>query len=242
MTEHPLQLSGRQVLAMVARAVAEDSPEPLALRLCRLTTVTAGADGGALSLATGTTEHHPLGATDETADRLDDLQEVLRAGPGPRAFLTGVSSTLSTRHPPAEWAEAASVITDTVGPCYIDAVPMRSRGRSTGAFTCYRREPRAPATAPESLQLLVDAVGAVLVSPESLQTLAASDTWAQRSRLHQATGMVLAQLGLSADDAYALLRAHSFAADQTMDDTATQVLERALDFTRIDPDPEGDAR
>lgn len=242
MAEHPLELSGSQVLAMVARAVAETSTDPLALRLCRLTTSTARADGGVLSLATGTSEQHPLAATDETADRLDDLQEVLRAGPGPRAFLTGARATLDTAHPPPEWVEAASVISDTVGPCLIEAFPMRSHGRTTGTFTCYRREPRALTTTGDSLQLLVDAVGAVVVATESLHQLAGSDTWAQRRRLHQATGMVLAQLGISADDAYALLRAHSFATDQTMDDTATQVLDRSLDFAKIDLDPEGDAR
>ena len=47
---------------------------------------------------------------------------------------------------------------------------------------------------------------------------------------HQATGMILAQLGLSATEAFSLLRGHAFAPSHTMEDVATDVVARRLDF------------
>jgi hypothetical protein len=55
-----------------------------------------------------------------------------------------------------------------------------------------------------------------------------------RREVHQATGMVLAQLGVSADDAALLLRAHAFATGRSVRDVATDVVERRLDFSAQD--------
>jgi AmiR/NasT family two-component response regulator len=54
--------------------------------------------------------------------------------------------------------------------------------------------------------------------------------WSARAELHQATGMVIAQLNIPADDALALLRAHAYAHDTTLGDVAQQVITRQLDF------------
>jgi AmiR/NasT family two-component response regulator len=55
--------------------------------------------------------------------------------------------------------------------------------------------------------------------------------WASRSQIHQATGMVVAQLRLSPEDALALLRAHAYAQDSTLAEIAASVVQkRRLDF------------
>jgi hypothetical protein len=43
-------------------------------------------------------------------------------------------------------------------------------------------------------------------------------------------------MGLGAEDALALLRAHAFARDTTLDVIAAEVVERRLDFTHVDAD------
>lgn len=55
-----------------------------------------------------------------------------------------------------------------------------------------------------------------------------------RAEIHQATGMVIAQLALTAVDALARLRAHAFASNRRLDDVAHDVIEQRLVFT---PDP-----
>jgi ribosomal protein S4 len=52
-----------------------------------------------------------------------------------------------------------------------------------------------------------------------------------RRLIHQATGMVLAQLDISAGDARLLIEGHAFAQNQPMREVAEAILERRLDFS-----------
>jgi hypothetical protein len=60
------------------------------------------------------------------------------------------------------------------------------------------------------------------------------DPTAHQIQVHQATGMILVQLGLSAEAAFARLRAHAYAEDRRRGDVARDVVERRL---RFEPDP-----
>jgi AmiR/NasT family two-component response regulator len=51
-----------------------------------------------------------------------------------------------------------------------------------------------------------------------------------RAEIHQATGMVVAQLGVSAQDALARLRAYAFAEQRLLGDVAHDVVSRRLHF------------
>jgi hypothetical protein len=53
-----------------------------------------------------------------------------------------------------------------------------------------------------------------------------------RRLIHQATGMVLAQLSISAQDARLLIQGHAFARGRSMRQIAEEILERRLDFSR----------
>ena len=59
-----------------------------------------------------------------------------------------------------------------------------------------------------------------------------SGSWAGRAEVHQATGMVIAQMSLPPEDALAILKAHAYALDTTLADVAGRVLRRELDFGR----------
>jgi len=52
-----------------------------------------------------------------------------------------------------------------------------------------------------------------------------------RAQVHQATGMVLAQLNVSATEALARLRAYSFVEQRLLRDVARDVVNRTLIFT-----------
>ena len=53
-----------------------------------------------------------------------------------------------------------------------------------------------------------------------------------RRTIHQATGIVLAQLGMSADDALLIIQGHAFATDQPMMDVAASIVDGQLAFHR----------
>ena len=56
--------------------------------------------------------------------------------------------------------------------------------------------------------------------------------WNDRAEVHQATGMILAQLGVPAQDAFVRLRAHAFATRRPLADIARDVVARRLVFTQ----------
>lgn len=233
--EHPVHPTRADVLAAVASVMVQASEEPLPLRLCRLVASTAGADGGAMSLGTGTSSHLLLAATDETAARLDDLQEILRSGPGPHAFREGVDASLDTTQPPPQWVQTATVLAQGVGECTVHAIPLRAEDQQViGAVTCYCRPAGSLPAAARLTEHLTEAVGAVLSSAGSVGDVVTEESWDTRDRVHLATGLVMEQLGVGPDDGYALLRGHSFAQDQPLNATTEQVLGGSLVFTDTD--------
>jgi AmiR/NasT family two-component response regulator len=54
---------------------------------------------------------------------------------------------------------------------------------------------------------------------------------AMRREVHQATGMVQAQLEVSATEAFSRLRAHAYSAERPIEDVARDVVRRELDFS-----------
>lgn len=101
----------------------------------------------------------------------------------------------------------------------------------------YKLPPGALSEDLEAAQVISDAVGVALLR-ESADGTWPDETasWASRSRVHQATGMVIAQLGIAPHDALALLKAHAYLQDVTLDDVASQVVTRRLDFRGPDHD------
>jgi hypothetical protein len=59
------------------------------------------------------------------------------------------------------------------------------------------------------------------------------DAPALRRQVHQATGMILSQLGVDADEAFVRLQAHAFDKGRTVEDIAHDVVTRRLDFRSI---------
>jgi hypothetical protein len=57
-----------------------------------------------------------------------------------------------------------------------------------------------------------------------------ADSLADRSEVHQATGMISVQSGVSLADALLILRARSFAAERPLDAVARDVVDRVIRF------------
>ena len=117
---------------------------------------------------------------------------------------------------------------------------MKPGPQTMGVATFYQQQPRPLLIDDPTTQLLVDAVGVALVKdPDVLDDdrYAKADSWNSRARIHQATGMVMAQLRLTPDDAMALIRAHAYAHRQNLNAISDDIIARALDFRTADPDP-----
>lgn len=225
------QLDRPRLLARLARVVAtENGEQPLEVRLCRAFLSILGGEGVALTLAYNQPERVTLCATDETAARLEDLQEVLGEGPGQTACSSGEITVADLRESNQQWPLFADAARKAVGPVLLYAVPMRPAREVLGVLTVYQQSRRLPQA--EEAVFLSDAIGAALLrEPIGHEGDLQAGPWSTRSVVHQATGMVTAQLRVSPTDALTLLRAHAYVHDASIAEVAEQIVQRRLTFS-----------
>lgn len=181
----------------------------------------------------------PLGseticASDPAAARLDEIQLDLGEGPCWEA--------LAERRPILEpdlrssthrtWPVVRQAFSEA-GLGAVFAFPLVVAGIPVGAIDLY-----SEAAAELSDQQVVDAsaLSRILARRILRRALSAIDSERPssdypRREVHQATGMVLAQLGIGADDALLVLRGHAFASGRPLREVAADVVARTLDFT-----------
>jgi len=222
------------ILAKLARLAAVNAAqEHLAARLCEASRLILGAEGAWITVYDGSDARVPLSATDQVAAGIEDLQDVIGQGPCLDAYRNGSPVTMTVRDQPDErWPEFSRAAWHRVGSVRIDAFPMRPGRDTFGVLGIYSGTASGPAESHEAAQFLADAVGAALLrDPVPGEGSGLADgMWSTRAELHQATGMVIAQLRMPADDALAILRAHAYALDTTLADIAYQVVQRQIDF------------
>ncbi|WP_435737653.1 ANTAR domain-containing protein [Cellulosimicrobium sp. PMB13] len=228
-----------QVLARLASSIAgTDRDAPLSLRLCRACVEILGARGGAITLSPADAERWTVSATDGVAARLEDLEEVLGAGPGRQVSESGRAVVLRLADDVTDGlGEYVHEARRIAGPATLYALPMLPVPHMIGVVVVYQDDDVELGLNTDDRQFLADAVGAALLRDADVVEGTDTSSWPDRARVHQATGMVVAQLGLSAEDALVLLRAHAFADGTTLEELASVVLARRFDFSRTDDTP-----
>ncbi len=219
------------LLARLARLIADgSSDQPLETRLCRAYLSILGGDGAAITLSYTEPSRVTLCTTDDVAARLEDLQDVLGEGPGPTAYQTATIAVSDLRTGRGPWPLFTNAARKVPGVSVLYAVPMRPGDQVIGVFTVHQTAPDLPDR--DQVQFLADAIGAAIMKDAPpLESPLDNGPWSTRSVIHQATGMVLAQLRVSPDDAIALLRAHAFSHNLTLAGVADQIINRRLRFT-----------
>ena len=230
------------LLIRFARAIATTpATHALSERLCLASRDLAGADAAAITVAYAETNRVTLFATDEVSARLEDLQEVIGEGPGySAASHRGVEVCRLGTLAAERWPLFSAAALQIVGAATLHAVPMQPGNQLFGVMTLYQLEhPHADlAMDVRTLERLAAATGAALMrDPEAVDQDLMDGPWASRAQIHQATGMVVAQLGLNSDDALAVLKAHAYAGETTLADIAEQVVDRTVHFFTSPTDP-----
>jgi hypothetical protein len=115
------------------------------------------------------------------------------------------------------------------------ALPMAPGGSVLGVVTVLRRDRNSLSEDLATAQFLSNAVGAALLRDPLIHAdYSVGGLWSARAEVHQAMGMVTAQLGIDGEDALALLSAHAFAHSLDLSEVAAQVTGRSLDFRSVD--------
>jgi transcriptional regulator with GAF, ATPase, and Fis domain len=222
-----------ELLGRLGSIVASDAEgRPLPQRLCDACRLILDVDGASITVEHGTPHRVTLCTTDDVAASLDDAQDVVGEGPACDA-LNRTEVVVATLDDDAEsrWPQYTMMVRRLMPTGIVYAVPMRPGGSVLGVLSLYRRQPVLVDTSLDSVQFLADTVGAALLhDPLSTSTAEDAGPWSTRATVHQATGMVVAQLRVSVDDALAMLRAHAFAHNVSMGELAAMVVSRRYDF------------
>ena len=211
-------------------------------QLCMACVEVLPVDRAAITISVAVTEWEALSATDETAARIEAHQSITGEGPAVDAMRRGgpvLVDDLAAQFD--RWPGFGTALgSDARGAMF--AFPLQIGAIAVGVLDLYRAEPvqlrRDDVTA---MLAVADIVTMVLLSrtPPAELDGAAPDAWWTPSptsrEVHQATGMVVAQLSVPPAVAYLRLRAYAFTNDRRLTDVAREVIERRL---RFDPDVE----
>jgi hypothetical protein len=197
----------------------------------------AGVDGAAITLTLSATPRETVYASDPTASDLEELALTLGEGPGVDAA-TGspaLAGDLTSAESAVRWPAFAPAAVDA-GAKAVFALPLQVGGIRLGVMDLYRAD--AGALGDEELAdvlLLADTACAVLLDPvpdghQPERGRQPEPAGPHHPEVHQATGMVIVQLGVSAAVALVRLRAHAYSYERRLRDVAADVVARRLRF------------
>jgi hypothetical protein len=225
--------------AMLGIAWAQAQDRVLAEQICRACVDGLDVHGAALSVLTRSPARETLWATDPTAEMLEDLQFTLNEGACMEAATTGAPvlvPDLSERSDRARWPVFAAAVAEQTNVAAVFALPLQWGTINLGVLDLYRRTPgvlsreqRREATSAVDVAALM--LLGVRTDPAGADAERLSLETSGRVEIHQATGMVLAQLDVGAEEALARMRARAFVERRLLIDVARDVVQRRLRFT-----------
>ncbi|WP_308122133.1 GAF and ANTAR domain-containing protein [Streptomyces sp. TRM70350] len=185
----------------------------------------------------------PLSASDDRAAYLMEVQATLGEGPCLHAARTGapvIASDLAGGRDADRWPVFAQQATE-LGVRAVYALPLGDDAGCLGTLDLYRDVPGM--LSPRELRTAYLMAGVMTVALMALPTgeengarppdgVWLSELATGHDEVHQAIGMVMAQLGVSADAALARLRGHAFARGLTVLDVAHEVVAHRERFER----------
>jgi GAF domain/ANTAR domain len=209
-------------------------------RICEACVVLLDIDAAAISLVFDGASSGTLGSSGEPARMYDELQFTL--GEGPCLESVALKSPILI----ADLADPDDTRWPIYGPALLShqirgvfAMPVLVAGEHVGALDLFRAHPghlegdrltgaiaAAELAGVPLLDLLDDDLQAAVNDPRS-------NAWAElhalsRAEVSQATGMLVAQLGVEPAEALVRLRAHAYATGRSSTDVARDILDRRI--------------
>jgi hypothetical protein len=222
-----------RILALLAGG----TPDGETARLCEVCAEVSGMSGAGIMLMSPGSLKGSVCTTDGICDLIEQLQFTLGEGPSVDAYhqQRPVLEPDLAFPMTARWLAFSGPIVDA-GVKAVFGFPIRVGAVRLGALNLYRNQPGSLTNDEhaDSLILADIAARAVLVmqsnAPPGELALELQRDGTIPYVVHQATGMVAAQLGVSVAVALVRLRAHAFANDQLLVVVARDVVDRRLRF------------
>jgi hypothetical protein len=232
-------------LTRAIMAIDRDVPDDRAPaeKICQACVNNLDVDGASMSLLTTSEAREMLWASDPTARLLEELQFSLGEGACMDASSTGTAVFVADLHhspETARWPIFAAAVAERTNVTALFALPLQWGAARFGVLNLYRVAPGELSEPQRRDALAAASTTALMLLTLRTEPGQPTTRWVDRGLLthtaiHQATGMVLAQLGIGAPEALARMRAHAFAEHRMLLEVANDVLSRQLCFTTTMP-------
>jgi hypothetical protein len=233
-------VAGERLLRIMNLLAAGESTDPPTSRLCDVCAEVSAMTGAGIMLMSNDTPMGSVCTTDKVSAQIEDLQFMLGEGPCVDAYGQGrpvlepnLADPMTPRWlsftPPALTAGARAVF----------GFPLQVGAVRLGALNLYRDRPGPLSDDQHADSLVMADVAAQEVlamqgqtgpDPVAAQLDVGTDF---HLNVHQASGMVAAQLGITVGEALVRIRAHVFAHDMTLSEVAGDIVARRLRFDAL---------
>ncbi len=234
-------MTGERRLRLLTKLVGDDT-ELNSERLGRVSAQVTGSDGAGIMLMSGDLPQGTLTSTNRVSATIEELQFTLGQGPCVDAFHedrpVAEPDLADPEHP--RWPAFTPAAIEA-GVRAVFAFPLHLGQVRLGALDLYRDRPGGlnddeHGDALAMADITTRAVLAMQAHAAPGQLAAELEAGGDfHSVIHQATGMVAAQLGVTVATALIRLRAYAFSHDRSLQQVADDVVARAL---RLDKDPD----
>jgi hypothetical protein len=227
-------------LRILSKLVGETAPALETARLCDVSAEITGMTGAGIMLMSDETFQGSVCATNDVSSLVERLQEELGEGPCVDAYNEGrpIHEPDLSRPATPRWV-GFSAPAIAAGVRAVFGFPLQIGAVRLGALHLYCDRPGVLTEdqVADALVMADVAAKAVLVmqaeAPPGALAAALQAGGGFQNVVHQATGMVAAQLDVSVGQALVRLRAHAFGHDEALVDVASAVVARTLRFGTI---------
>ncbi len=241
-------MGGERRLRILAQLVGNGAPELDTKRLCEVCADATRMSGAGIMLMSGDVPRGAACSSDEVSAAIEDLQFSLGEGPCVDAFRQDqpvLEPDLADSATPRWMAFTGPAV--EAGARAIFGFPLQVGAVRLGALNLYCSQPGALSDEQHSDALVMADVAAqalLVMQAKAPPGKLAAELEAGSDfqyEVHQASGMVAAQLEVSVGQALIRLRAHAFGNDRLLTEVAKDVVARKLRFDAAsgekDPQP-----
>jgi hypothetical protein len=238
-----------QVWGLVAARAATQGRHMSAADICAITISLAQVTGAWVTAASTRGPDFVMSVTNPVSEQLAELQLTVGEGPCRDMLAIGapvLTSDLEEEEPVRRWP-GFTPAAQALGARAVFAFPLSIGVIRAGVLGMYRSEPGPLAAtslrdclllADMATVLLLDAVGPGADGSADGNGARldgqAAELALHRAEIDQATGMLTVQLGVTAGEAFARLRAYAYTEERRLADVAGDIVARRL---RLHPDP-----
>ncbi len=230
-------MAGNRRMRIIDQLFPRTEPELGRTRLCEVCAEVTDMSGAGIMLMTGDMPQGSAGSSDDVSAEIEELQYTLGEGPCVDAFHSDAPVLEPDLADPAQprWIGFTDAAL-RAGARAVFGFPLHVGALRFGALNLYRDRP-GPLGADQHADALVmaDVAAEALLlmqakAPPGALALELATEMNTRSVVHQAAGMMSAQLEVSVAQALVRLRAYAFSHDRRLIEVAEAVVARRLRF------------